>query len=59
MSEVPVEGRYLLLELRAYGVQEYLAHQKRPTPYNHDRSLGTGLLKGPTEGLFPTSEVLL
>ena len=28
-------------------VQGYLAHTKHPPPYDHHRSLGIGLLKGP------------
>ena len=39
--------------------QGYLAHKKRPPPQEHHRSLGIGLLKGPTGGVFVMSKVPL
>ena len=44
------------LEAQVHG---YLAHKDYPSPQAHQRSLGTGLLKGPTWGLFVMSEVSL
>ena len=40
-------------------LQEYLAHEKHPTPQDHHRSLSIGLLKGFTEGVFLMSKVPL
>jgi len=37
----------------------YLAHKKHPPPQDHHRSLGIGLLEGPTAGVFLMSEVPL
>ena len=37
--------------------QGHLAHKKHPLPLDHHRSLGIGLLQGPTRGVFLMSEV--
>ena len=39
-------------------IQGYLAHKKHPPPQDHHRSLGIGVLKGPTV-LGPVFVVLL
>ena len=39
--------------------QEYLVQKKHPSPWDHHRSLGIGLLQGPTGWVFLVSEVPL
>ena len=41
------------------GLQGYLAHKKHPSPRDRHRSLGIGLLTGPTGGVFLMSKVPL
>ena len=38
-------------------LQGYLAHEKRPPPWDHHMALGMVLLQAPTGGLFHISEV--
>ena len=48
------------LQMTAESVQEYLAHQKQPTPHeDHHRTLGIFLLQSPGGRVFLTSEVPL
>jgi len=62
MSEVPLQGVVCPLrqKLSVHDpekrhcrrmLQVYLAHKKHPPPYDYNRSLGTGLLYGPTGGM--------
>ena len=41
------------------GVQGYLDHEKHPTPYDHHRALGIGVLWGHRRGVFLMREVPL
>ena len=62
MSEVLLYGSLVGPSASAHRrvpVQGYLAHKKQPPPEDHHRSLGIGLLQGPTGGVFLMSEVPL
>ena len=73
-SRVPreggVRGKGFLKEERGVGgcvepdgnrerLQGYIAHKKHPPHWDHQRSLGIGLLWDPTGGVFLMSEVPL
>ena len=67
MSEVPLEDARgacpqnvgINTQLISDEVQGYLAHKKTPIPLGSPRTLGIGLLKGPTGRRFLMNEVPL